>query len=69
MVVPIKNSSCKALEVQLEPWLDIVLLQPGEKASLQIESGNAIGQFSLEYDDRECLVLHVSEKATLSKDI
>lgn len=69
MVIPIKNSSDEALEVQLEPWLDIVLLEPGETANLVGNSEESLKEISLEFDVRGCLLLHVSEAAKLYKVI
>ena len=67
MLIPIKNSSNEAIEVQLEPWLDIVLLQPGETATLSAVSQGALENLIIEYDNRRSLLLHVGGNAKLSK--
>lgn len=68
-MIPIKNSSNEAIELQLEPWLNILLLQPGETAILDAPSQDTLQGLVIEYDNRGCLLLHVGGDATLSKSV
>lgn len=68
-MIPIKISSNEAIELQLEPWLNILLLQPSETALLEEPSQDALQGTVIEYDNRGCLLLCVVGDATLSKSI
>lgn len=68
MKIPIKNGSNIALEVQLEPWLDIVLLLPGEVATLEGEFGEGLSSLEIEYGEQGLLSLYVPAGSTLIKE-
>jgi hypothetical protein len=47
--IPIRNKSDQKLEIQLEPWLDLISLEPGEEAELCGDFGDGLASLEIDY--------------------
>lgn len=63
--IPIRNKSGEKLEVQLEPWLDSVTLEPGEEAELCGDFGKGLSNLEIDFWPEGFLSLWVPAGTTI----